>query len=264
MDDFRFDSETFGVSWSGLLLAPFFHFLLLLLPYVTNYVKEYQLRKNMASTSSKKAQLSSLKKEQSLISMTDEFAKHAKLQRRINVIQDELAQLTHEATTKAVVFKTRFQTVARGLVFLCLISTITYHRSMPLFLLPPTWFGPLNWFISFPTGIPGAVGFTFWLVTCRRIMNSIHDKICSPPKDDTSDQNLLSNLINSMRGSSGVARGGTGNRAGSPFGDNLFPTSGAFPTSPIFPGLTSPTGPRQLLNYKSDSPSSPMMEPTLD
>ena len=63
--------------------------------------QERQFRHHLASTKRQKEELLQLKKELSTISMTDEFARHAKLQRRINAIQDALTIETTEATNKA-------------------------------------------------------------------------------------------------------------------------------------------------------------------
>ena len=63
--------------------------------------QERQLRRHLVATKGRKEELLQLKKELSKISMTDEFARHAKLQRRINAIQDLLTSETTEATNKA-------------------------------------------------------------------------------------------------------------------------------------------------------------------
>ena len=66
--------------------------------------QERQLRHHLSTTKDRKEELLQLKKELSTISMTDEFARHAKLQRKINVIQDELAVETTNATNKATAY----------------------------------------------------------------------------------------------------------------------------------------------------------------
>jgi len=212
-----------GVNWNGLIFAPILHVFILLLPHLSNYIKERQLRHHLASTRQQKEELLQLKKELSTISMTDEFARHAKLQRRINALQDVLTMETTEATNKATADKNKFHSACYGSLVFSQIIMIMYHRSSPLFILPVQWFGPINWIISFPTGIDGAVGFTFWLFTCRRILNSIHQWIFpAPKKDDAADSTMLSNLMNSMMGA----------KPGS--------TPGGFPGA--FPGMSSPPG----------------------
>ena len=59
------------------------------------------MRAHHAATESRKEELLQLKKELQTISMTDEFARHAKLQRKINAIQEVLTAETTEATNKA-------------------------------------------------------------------------------------------------------------------------------------------------------------------
>ena len=133
-----------GVNWNGLVLAPMLQVFILLLPHVSNFIKVWrddyynaitslstfyprvfsrltpkaaylyldylllnqdrQLRHHMSSTKQRKDELLQLKKELSTISMTDEFARHAKLQRRVNAIQDALTIETTEATNKATAY----------------------------------------------------------------------------------------------------------------------------------------------------------------
>jgi len=241
-----------GVNWNGLFLAPTLQVLLLMLPHLSNYIKERQLRSLLAATKSRKDELLRLKKELASISMTDEFARHAKLQRRINALQDDLTAETTEATNTAGAVKSKFHSACYGSLILSQLIMIMYHRSTPLFLFPAKWFGPVNWIISFPTGINGAVGFTFWLITCRRIINSIYNWIFPASKtDESSDQNMLSNLMNSMMGMKpGANPGFPGANPAFPRANPLFPGansafSGAFPPSganPAFPGAFPPSG----------------------
>jgi len=222
-----------AVNWNGLVLAPLLQCLILLLPHISNFIKERQLRHHLSTTKDRKEELLQLKKELSSISMTDEFARHAKLQRKINAIQDELAVETTNATNKATADKNKFHSACYGSLVLSHLIMIMYHRSTPLFVLPVQWFGPINWIISFPTGIEGAVGFTFWLFTCRRILNSIYQWICPTPKKEetATDSTMLSNLMNSMMGMKPGSVPGSG--AGAFPG--MTPPFGASPNA--FPGM---------------------------
>jgi len=193
----HFYPENVGICWSGLILAPFFQITFLLLPHVANFLKDFKLKRHLLHTQPFKQQLATLNKEQHLISIADEFAKHAKLQRKINSVQDQLIAETQSATTQATWFRTTFHSVAYGFLVLCLICTIMYHKSTPLLLLPTPWFAPVSWMISFPTGIDGAVGFTFWMITCRRIINSIHN-LLTPPKPQNEGDTMTSFMTNFM------------------------------------------------------------------
>jgi len=259
-----------GINWNGLILAPTLQCLILMLPHLSNYVKERHLRAHHAATESRKEELLQLKKELQTISMTDEFARHAKLQRKINAIQEVLTAETTEATNKATAVKNKFHSACYGSLIFSHLIMIMYHRSTPLFVLPAQWFGPINWIISFPTGINGAVGFTFWLVTCRRIINSTyHWLFPASQKVDGADENMLSNLMNSMMGGRpGATPGFPGATPGLP---GVFP--GAFPPSGAFPGAMPARGQSipALTSYpefdsRESSPESmeKMMVPALD
>ena len=43
-----------------------------------------------------------------------------------------------------------------------------------------TWWQPLGWIISFPTGIPGAVGIPFFTLSLRTVINNCRSGIALP------------------------------------------------------------------------------------
>ena len=54
-----------------------------------------------------------------------------------------------------------------------------YHKPIHTFS-QPTWWQPMGWIISFPTGIPGAVGLPFFTLTLRTVINNCRAGISLP------------------------------------------------------------------------------------
>lgn len=45
-----------------------------------------------------------------------------------------------------------------------------WYRKSAVFYLPPGWFGPLTWWLSFPFAPTGSVSCGVWQMACRRVI----------------------------------------------------------------------------------------------
>lgn len=45
-----------------------------------------------------------------------------------------------------------------------------WYRSSAVFYLPPGWFGPVTWWLSFPFAPAGSVSCGVWQMACRRVI----------------------------------------------------------------------------------------------
>jgi tail-anchored protein insertion receptor len=45
-----------------------------------------------------------------------------------------------------------------------------WYRKSAVFYLPPGWFGPLTWWLSFPFAPAGSVSCGVWQMSCRRVI----------------------------------------------------------------------------------------------
>ena len=45
-----------------------------------------------------------------------------------------------------------------------------WYRKTAVFYLPPGWFGPLTWWLSFPFAPAGSVSCGVWQMSCRRVI----------------------------------------------------------------------------------------------
>ncbi|CAD6887859.1 unnamed protein product [Tilletia laevis] len=118
-----------------------------------------------------KTDIYTMKQELDKTSSQDEFAKWAKLRRKVDKSIQDLeklnASLTPGRSTLPMLIK----------AFLFLLTTVlpfgvkTYHRKTPVFWLPPgDWFGPIGWAASLPGAPAGSISATVWGMVCSRIL----------------------------------------------------------------------------------------------
>lgn len=123
-------------------------------------------QKNLRSTILK------TKSEFQATSSQDEFAKWARLRRKMDKELQELDNLNKQIASDRTQFTALFSTVlwvmTSGLQFVL----ISWYRSSPVLLLPPGWFPPtIVWFLSFPSAPYGAISTTVWALICKRALS---------------------------------------------------------------------------------------------
>ncbi|KAL5507222.1 GET1 [Sanghuangporus vaninii] len=103
-------------------------------------------------------------------SSQDQFAKWAKLRRRVDKGLAELEQLNGELGSARNAYKLKFNT------FIWLLTTGVqfvigwWYRKSAVFYLPPGWLGPATWFLSLPFAPSGSVSCGAWQMACRRVI----------------------------------------------------------------------------------------------
>lgn len=118
---------------------------------------------------------SKLASEQSELSMVDQFAKFSKIQRKINVIDQELQELRSQRTSSSflsgIIVKYGFQ-IPLGIVLLFLSI---YYRNTPLFVLDERYdIFPLSRLISYPNTEINAVSVHFWTISSTVMFKLVH------------------------------------------------------------------------------------------
>ncbi|RZF39160.1 hypothetical protein LSTR_LSTR005788 [Laodelphax striatellus] len=114
-----------------------------------------------------KQEILNLQNEISKISMNDEFAKYARLQRKLNSLKTEMESKVSQRLQEK--FKVKFFVTSSVQVLLGLITVVFLwmYRHEPVLVVPEAWLSPIAPFISFPTSIEGAVGLPFWFSVCK-------------------------------------------------------------------------------------------------
>ncbi|XP_068930953.1 guided entry of tail-anchored proteins factor 1 isoform X1 [Petaurus breviceps papuanus] len=167
--------EREGCVWLLVLSSVFVcNLLKLLLPSFSSVISKL-LQKDVDQESQMRTEIQTMKQDLSAISMMDEFARYARLERKINKMTDKLK--THVKARTAQLAKIKW---VINIVFyilqnffsqaLLMISLIWKYYSDPVTVLPSKWIAPLERLVAFPTGVAGGVGITCWLVVCNKVV----------------------------------------------------------------------------------------------
>ncbi|KDN44393.1 hypothetical protein K437DRAFT_257097 [Tilletiaria anomala UBC 951] len=150
------------ISWLGKeRLLDFFH---------AGYVNIFH-RSTVTKRAALRNEIYATKQELNKTSSQDEFAKWAKLRRKVDKSLNELevinSSLASTRSSFSFLFKAAMFIFTTGVPFVI----TTYHRKTAVFYLPPSdWLGPLGWVLSLPSAPKGAVSATFWSAACKRVL----------------------------------------------------------------------------------------------
>lgn len=112
-----------------------------------------------------------LKHEQNQMSITENFAKHSKLQRKINIIDEKINELRNDRNNMTFHFSVIYG-LKLFIGILVLLSSI-YFRNIPVFHVDERIsLMPFNHIISFPNE-KNSVSFHFWILCCSAVARLI-------------------------------------------------------------------------------------------
>ncbi|XP_054263658.1 guided entry of tail-anchored proteins factor 1-like [Macrosteles quadrilineatus] len=112
--------------------------------------------------------LSELQKESTSIDMTNEFAKYARLQRKIIKVQEELKKEVSVHKEEEMKNKLILRIVV-GLV--CIVMVYTYN-SQPVVQLDPDWVYPVGSVLCWPGGQLGSISFMVWCAISNSVIRT--------------------------------------------------------------------------------------------
>ncbi|XP_064834345.1 guided entry of tail-anchored proteins factor 1-like isoform X1 [Oncorhynchus masou masou] len=141
----------------------------MLLPSISSYLSKV-FQKNVEDEIEMRAAIQAMKKELSSINMMDEFARYARLERKINKMTDKLKTYVKSRTGQQTKIKWVVNIVYYILQAVLMISLIWKHYADPVTVLPSKWISPLERMVAFPSGVAGGVGITCWLVVCNKVV----------------------------------------------------------------------------------------------
>jgi len=122
--------------------------------------KHGQLKKEVLST----------KQELLQTSAQDQFAKWAKLRRKLDKGLEDLERLNNAMAASKSSYTMKFNSV------LWIVTSGTQHAlgwwygKQAVFYLPPQWFGPAQWWLKLPFAPLGSVSVGVWQMACRRVL----------------------------------------------------------------------------------------------
>ncbi|EPQ29085.1 uncharacterized protein PFL1_03374 [Pseudozyma flocculosa PF-1] len=108
-------------------------------------------------------------------SSQDEFAKWAKLRRKVDKGLQDLEKTNGTLSSSRTTFSLLFKALMFGLTTVLPFLVTSYYSKTPIFWIPPAglWFGPLGWFLSLPRAPAGSISSTMWQMVCTRALISI-------------------------------------------------------------------------------------------
>ncbi|KAK1168255.1 guided entry of tail-anchored proteins factor 1-like [Acipenser oxyrinchus oxyrinchus] len=139
------------------------------LPSVSSLLSKV-LQKDADQETQMRLDIQSMKQELSTISMMDEFARYARLERKINKMTDKLKTHVKSRTGQLAKIKWMVSIVFYILQAVLMISLIWKYYADPVTVLPSKWIAPLERLVAFPSGVAGGVGITCWLVVCNKVV----------------------------------------------------------------------------------------------
>lgn len=106
--------------------------------------------------------------------MVDNFAKHAKIQRKINGLDEELSQLKSNRTANNFVTRLFIQYGMKIPVSLILLFMIITYRYTPVLILNEKYdLFPFSWLISYPLKETNGVSVHLWVICCSSVTKLI-------------------------------------------------------------------------------------------
>ncbi|KAG0253769.1 GET complex subunit get1, partial [Linnemannia exigua] len=174
-----------------------------------------------------KKEVLTLKNELARTSSQDEFAKWAKLRRKMDSKIADLEKMTSELHVSKASFEMKFKGllwfITSGIQFLM----VAWFRRSPVFYLPMRWFGPAEWILSMPFAERGSVSITIWFYFCRKFITLLASNLAEfipavkalkpeQPADSSSPFAAFANMAN-LAGAAGGGVPGAGGAAGNPF-----------------------------------------------
>ncbi|KAG5269688.1 hypothetical protein AALO_G00204890 [Alosa alosa] len=159
-----------GYNWFLVLGSVFLcNLVKTLLPSFSSFLSKV-LQKDAEQEMEMRTQIQEMKKELSSISMMDEFARYARLERKINKMTNMLKTHVKSRTAHQAKMKWIVNIVFYILQAVLMISLIWKYYADPVTVVPSKWIAPLERLVAFPTGVAGGVGITCWLVVCNKVV----------------------------------------------------------------------------------------------
>ncbi|GFU33855.1 guided entry of tail-anchored proteins factor 1 [Nephila pilipes] len=138
------------------------------IPFVVKMVLQVITRETELEANLRR-QACDLKAELGSISMVDEFAKYAKIKRKVIKVTDELS---HQADVRSS-YTMKVRLIATFALYALMSCTVIFllwnYRKIPVIVLPEEYLYPFNSLLSYPSGVPGGISLTSWLFICGTV-----------------------------------------------------------------------------------------------
>ncbi|XP_033262821.1 guided entry of tail-anchored proteins factor 1-like [Orcinus orca] len=143
--------------WAWLLVLSFVfgcNVLRILLPSFSSFTSRV-LQKDVEQESQMRAEIQGMKQELSTVNVMDEFARYARLERKINKMTDKLKTHVKARTAQLPKIKWVISVAFYILQAALMVTLIWTYYSVPVTVVPSRWITPLERLVAFPTGVAG-------------------------------------------------------------------------------------------------------------
>ncbi|KAJ2351990.1 GET complex subunit get1 [Coemansia erecta] len=116
-----------------------------------------------------KAAIMTLRRELHTVSSVDEFARWAKMKRRLDALSASFETVSSDLAVERTAFELYVNMVLRVVVYGLRAGVNLYNYRVAVFYVPASWFYPVLWFLSLPAAPMGSVSVTVWSFACNRV-----------------------------------------------------------------------------------------------
>lgn len=127
-----------------------------------------------AKIAKKKKELWDLKQQLNQTSAQDQFAKWAKIRRKLDSTMAEYEKMQSGMASQKTAFDARLKPFFWLITSGASLVIMTWYRSTPVFFLPKGWFGSTwEWWLAFPSAPKGALSVSVWMMVCNRVIKIV-------------------------------------------------------------------------------------------
>uniref|UniRef100_A0A8B9JUB9 Guided entry of tail-anchored proteins factor 1 n=1 Tax=Astyanax mexicanus TaxID=7994 RepID=A0A8B9JUB9_ASTMX len=123
------------------------------------------LQKDAEQEMEMRTEIQNMRLELSTISMMDEFARYARLERKINKMTDKLKTHVKSRAAQQAKIKWIVNIIFYILQAALMVSLIWKYYADPVTVVPSKWISPLERLVAFPSGVAGCTWWAIVLLT---------------------------------------------------------------------------------------------------
>ncbi|KAJ1724834.1 GET complex subunit get1 [Coemansia erecta] len=110
-----------------------------------------------------------MRNELRTISSVDQFAKWAKMRRKLDAVSASFERVSGELAIERTAFELYVNLVLRVAVYGSRAVIGLYNYRVAVFYVPANWFYPVLWTLSLPSAPMGSVSVAVWAFVCNRV-----------------------------------------------------------------------------------------------
>ncbi|KAI9026661.1 WRB/Get1 family [Phycomyces nitens] len=114
-----------------------------------------------------------MKSDLSKTSSQDEFAKWAKMRRKLDKGVADQEKMSSEIAYSKTAFELKVKSTIWFFIHGSQLVMVMWFYKRAVLYLPPGWFGPAQWLLSFPFAPAGSISVAVWFAACRKTIKAV-------------------------------------------------------------------------------------------